>query len=248
MILFQCSLLMLLLAHLIGDFVFQTANWVTKKKNSFWWVFLHALVHALLAYFLIGYWTLWLLPVIIFVSHTVIDFIKYKVKTDNLRSFIVDQLSHLIVITLVIFYYLIPTGVVPLWFAFFPQFAFKVAVILSSVILLTQVGGILIGYFVMPYQQQIKEYYQKLNKQAVEGLVTGGKTIGWLERLLIFVFVLTGQYAGVGFLIAAKSIFRFGELKDSENRKEAEYIIIGTFASFLFALLVSLLTRWIFSL
>jgi hypothetical protein len=44
-------------------------------------------------------------------------------------------------------------------------------------------------------------------------------------------------------LIAAKSIFRFGELKDSENRKEAEYILIGTFASFLFALVISLLIR-----
>jgi len=235
---------MLLLAHLIGDFVFQTENWVTKKKNSFWWVFLHGLVHALLAYLLIGYWTLWLIPVIIFVSHTVIDLIKYKGEKDNLKSFGLDQLSHFIVIALVIICYLFPMGLLPLWFVLLPQLAFKIVVILSSIILLTQVGGILIGYFVKPYQIQIKEYYKKINKQAVEGLVTGGKIIGWLERMLIFVFVLTGQPAGVGFLIAAKSIFRFGELKDSENRKEAEYIIIGTFASFLFALLVSLLTKW----
>ncbi|MBA3073294.1 MAG: hypothetical protein FP831_06845 [Anaerolineae bacterium] len=89
----------------------------------------------------------------------------------------------------------------------------------------------------------MKDFYVKVKKEPVEGLKEGGKMIGWLERLLIFVFVLTGQYAGVGFLIAAKSVFRFGELKESENRKEAEYIIIGTFISFLFALAVSILAR-----
>ncbi len=36
----------------------------------------------------------------------------------------------------------------------------------------------------------------------------------------------------MGFFIAAKSIFRFGELKDHENRMEAEYITIGTMLSF----------------
>ena len=77
------------------------------------------------------------------------------------------------------------------------------------------------------------------------GLRDGGKYIGYLERLLIFIFVLTGEFAGVGFLITAKSILRFGELKDSENRKQAEYIIIGTFASFLYAILISLAVRWL---
>ena len=52
-----------------------------------------------------------------------------------------------------------------------------------------------------------------------------------------------GQFAGVGFLVAAKSIFRFGELKDSENRKQAEYIIIGTFTSFLLAIVLSLVVQ-----
>jgi len=56
--------------------------------------------------------------------------------------------------------------------------------------------------------------------------------IGQWERALIFLFVLVGQLGGIGFLIAAKSIFRFGELKDPTNRREAEYITIGTLMSF----------------
>jgi len=77
------------------------------------------------------------------------------------------------------------------------------------------------------------------------GFKNGGMVIGYLERLLIFVFITTGQYSGIGFLVAAKSIFRFGEFKDSENRMEAEYIIIGTFLSFLYAIVVSLMIVWL---
>ena len=51
-----------------------------------------------------------------------------------------------------------------------------------------------------------------------------GQYIGQLERTLIFLFVLIGQPTGVGFLVAAKSVFRFGDLKEHEDRMEAEYI------------------------
>jgi hypothetical protein len=51
-----------------------------------------------------------------------------------------------------------------------------------------------------------------------------------------------GQKPGaIGFLIAAKSILRFGELRD--HRKEAEYVIIGTMWSFACGLVVALATR-----
>jgi hypothetical protein len=44
-------------------------------------------------------------------------------------------------------------------------------------------------------------------------------TSGYLERLFVFVFILTDHWEGVGFLIAAKSVFRFGDLKESKDRK-----------------------------
>ena len=237
------TLCVLITAHLIGDFVLQDKQLVKRKKSSFGWMILHSFIHAALAYLLLGCWTGWLVPLVVFAGHLLIDLVKSRMKRDNLFAFLLDQILHLVVIVLLVAFYLLPKGVAPLWFTLYPQSTLIVMVFLSAIILLTQAGGILIGHFVRPFQEQISIYYRP-NKR---GLEEGGKTIGWLERLLIFVFVLTGQYAGVGFLIAAKSIFRFGELKDSENRKEAEYIIIGTFASFLFALLVSLLTRRILS-
>ncbi len=57
--------------------------------------------------------------------------------------------------------------------------------------------------------------------------------------------MLVNQPAGVGFLIAAKSVFRFGELSDSSRRMEAEYIIIGTLYSFLFGLVSAYGLRWV---
>jgi len=55
--------------------------------------------------------------------------------------------------------------------------------------------------------------------------------------------LLINQPNGIGFLLAAKSVLRFGEIKDSSQRKMAEYIIIGTFLSFGWALLISVLTQ-----
>ena len=43
-----------------------------------------------------------------------------------------------------------------------------------------------------------------------------------------------------GFLLAAKSILRFGEQKD---RMFSEYVLIGTFLSFGWAMLVALITQ-----
>jgi hypothetical protein len=39
-------------------------------------------------------------------------------------------------------------------------------------------------------------------------------------------------WEGIGFLLAAKSIFRFGDLKDKQDIKLTEYILIGTLLSF----------------
>jgi hypothetical protein len=77
------------------------------------------------------------------------------------------------------------------------------------------------------------------------GLSNGGRVIGQWERALIFLFVAVNQPGAIGFLIAAKSIFRFGELKDRENRMEAEYITIGTLMSFGWATATAYATWWI---
>jgi hypothetical protein len=72
-------------------------------------------------------------------------------------------------------------------------------------------------------------------------LNNAGKYIGMLERIFVFTFVVTGNWEGIGFLLAAKSVFRFGDLKESKDRKLTEYILIGTLLSFGIAIAAGML-------
>src|SRR5690625_6738718 len=45
-----------------------------------------------------------------------------------------------------------------------------------------------------------------------QSLFMAGKTIGWMERIVIYIAILAGHMGVVGFVIAAKSIFRCGDL------------------------------------
>jgi hypothetical protein len=67
-----------------------------------------------------------------------------------------------------------------------------------------------------------------------------GRVIGLLERILIYFFVLNGQYGAVGFTLAAKGFTRFKEL---ENRSFAEYVLIGTLLSSGLAMLIAVAIR-----
>ena len=78
-------------------------------------------------------------------------------------------------------------------------------------------------------------------------LQNAGNVIGILERLFVFYFVVNGNYDAIGFLLAAKSIFRFGDLKEAKDRKLTEYVLIGTLLSFGLAFVTALLVNFILS-
>jgi hypothetical protein len=67
-----------------------------------------------------------------------------------------------------------------------------------------------------------------------------GRIIGILERLIIYIAVLKNQFAIIGFIFAAKAFTRFKEL---DERKFAEYVLIGTLISILLAILVALIVK-----
>jgi len=67
-----------------------------------------------------------------------------------------------------------------------------------------------------------------------------GRVIGILERWLMFLVVLfTSDWAALGFIVAAKSLVRFEQFKD---RRFAEYMLVGTFMSALFAIAIAGMT------
>ena len=74
------------------------------------------------------------------------------------------------------------------------------------------------------------------------GLEGAGALIGILERVFTLTLVLVGQYMALALILTAKSIARFEDLKD---RKFAEYYLIGTLSSMLFAVFIGIFTLWL---
>lgn len=73
-------------------------------------------------------------------------------------------------------------------------------------------------------------------------LENAGELIGIPERMPIVLFILLDKWEGVGFLLAAKSAFRFGDLKEARDMKLTEYVPIGTLLSSGTAIVTGVLT------
>lgn len=181
----------------------------------------------------IGFWDLqyWPLALIIMLLHGVIDTMKlyFQRKSHNLQWFVIDQVLHLISLLILWYIWAKPTIAFDEW-----RDSSSFWIILTAFLFLSSVTGIIIQIF-------LAKWAKNINDSEDESLPNAGKYIGILERLFIFLFVITGNWTPIGFLLAAKSVFRFGDLRKSKDRKLTEYILIGTLLSFGIAILTGLL-------
>jgi hypothetical protein len=230
-------------AHLSGDFLLQSRRVATGKRDLRL-LLVHGLTVAGVSYLLCGAWQSWQIPAAVLVSHVGIDAIKARLSRQDLTVFVVDQLAH--AITLVPIAIAISwTGVGLYGVEVFGADYLRALILISGLVLSVRVGGFLVGLAVKPLLEELDRATaddQPPGAGSNRGFEQGGSIIGQLERALIFLFVLIGQPASIGFLIAAKSVFRFGELIEHRNRMEAEYIIIGTMMSFGHGVLVAHVT------
>ena len=253
------TLVLLLLAHLLGDFVLQPSRWVRQKSRSgykstaFWW---HIVLHGVLAWLLIANFSFWPFALVLTILHGAIDQLKSeKERTFQLptmvataakskrRWFWYDQLLHLLSILLIallwqtVSYYngnpkillqIILSGLSSWWS---PQHI----LLITAAVFLTSPSAILIRNLITVWTPS---YNTQLE---TDSLKNAGTYIGMLERLLVFTFIICGHFEAVGFLLAAKSIFRFGDLRAARDRKLTEYVLIGTLLSFGLAIFAALL-------
>ncbi|WP_414052562.1 hypothetical protein [Macrococcus animalis] len=77
-----------------------------------------------------------------------------------------------------------------------------------------------------------------------------GLMVGYIERLLILMFITLGEYTAIGLVIASKSILRFNDLKDDKPNhnfekidKTSEYILLGTMLSLLIGVVLGLILK-----
>jgi len=242
------TLLALITAHLLGDFVFQS-RYMAECKRQFFVLLRHVLiVTALTALTLRNLHHVIL--IVTFLSHLLFDGIKTRIRSETFAVFLFDQMAHLIV-TAVLAGFFPQASADGWWPGTLPHllpWLYAAMCLLSGVILIVPVGGIVIGKLTEPIRDEAEKIailstdnFKAVPSAAsgphlIAGLRNGGRYIGWLERTLVLLLMLIGQPSGIGFLITAKSLLRLGEIRESKDRKLAEYIIIGTFLSFGWAL------------
>ena len=221
-------LLRLLIAHLLGDFLFQRKSWIIERQKSHWMagsLYLHVFVIGLLTYLFSGIYNSFWIPMALMFSHFLTDLWK-SYRVDNILTFMLDQFIHLVVIIFAWYFYVSPE-------IYFNNIFLGVLgnqnnlIVIIAYIFIIWPSGFMIAKFTKSWQDQIGTR---------KGLADAGRWIGILERILILTFVLLNQFTGIGFLIAAKSILRFGDIKNPDNRKEAEFILLGTMVSFIIAI------------
>lgn len=224
----------LLLAHLIGDFLLQPTRWVVHKeanKIRSKYLYIHVLIHFVVTLLLLWDLQYWKLALIIAVSHYFIDLAKlYATPWFRLKSipFFIDQFLHLTVLYLVAY-----RGN---WLQHITNLFQKLDwPLVTAIVFVTFPAAIAMGKILETMGDKIELDHKSLPN--------AGKYIGIIERLFVLMFIILGRWEAIGLLIGAKSVFRFNDLKESNNRKLTEYILIGTLLSFGFAVVTGIIYR-----
>jgi hypothetical protein len=247
-------LLQLLLAHVLTDFVFQSKKRVGQKKekglrSGFFWY--HIALSGILTYVILMDWQQWAVPVFIAVAHGIIDLWKIRMerkldllnkeihdekdKKTGITYFFIDQILHIIVILVAWLFLTKGFGHLMQGIVEFLSDIKSLAILIAFLIIIWP-AGIVIGKITESFRRELSHD---------DSLARAGTYIGISERILVLVFVLLGQYAAIGFLIAAKSILRVAREGDLDARKKTEYVLIGTLISFSVAVVIGLLTKYI---
>ncbi|MBS1576023.1 MAG: DUF3307 domain-containing protein [Bacteroidetes bacterium] len=225
-------LIKLILSHLITDFILQSKSWVEERNKKHFLsgkLYLHGFVTASFAWLMIG-WQYWLVAIIIFVTHILIDVWK-SYRPQTVPYFLIDQFLHLIIIAGCWFYFFLEwSDLKNSWIQFNSNlYNWKM---ITAFIFLTTPSAVLIGQLTRQWRDKMPD---------AENLANAGKWIGIVERIIILIFVLNSQFSAIGLLIAAKGIIRFNE-KDRQEIK-TEYLVIGTLMSISLAIVTGLLVK-----
>lgn len=235
---------LLILAHVLADFPFQTNKISEDKQVSIFALIKHLLIIFFTSLVLTVHFlsfNLLLILVGITVIHGIIDYFRIyltqKQKGNyNLELFLIDQVLHVLVILFFIpfidlrlnFYFLSffnkLRGIYD-WLNFFDIKRVGFIAITASVLIFNFKGSTII------VRSTLKKYKSDLSSEGDKG-----KAIGNLERLLIILFVVLENYSLIGLLFTAKSLIRFKKIGEKGTEEGfVEYYLLGSFISIFLA-------------
>lgn len=247
---FKEYLILLLLAHILGDFYVQTSGIAKKKEISIKWVLIHCL----------SYWiTMFIISVPVISSeiacaitiaaafHTLIDILKYWYSTSLKKKnrmtmlkdrdiFFIDQLLHLICLAMISYLLLIKDGSISvsnIFTQFFDTVKISKMGLVSwaaALLIIHKPANIAISKLLAKYKPENNRFENVKDNNT-------GRFIGTIERIIILIFISIGQYSAIGLVLTAKSIARYDRI--SKERDFAEYYLLGTLISTLTVIVVS---------
>ncbi len=242
------ALALLVLGHVLADFAFQTDAMVANKHR--WRPLLaHGLVviatHAVVLAPMLRLSTA-LIVLAIAVSHVLVDGIKARLRDPgrpSVRLFVGDQLVHLLV--LLFAWTQIPSAAwstSPLVLAVggvpYQGWAMlTTGAVYISAFVFAHHGANAIVRGVLPDPPPHSKEAGLTPDTREETDIQAGATIGTLERWLVMLLALAGQWGALAIVIAAKSIARFEKLR---KRPFAEYFLVGTLTSVLVGIALAL--------
>ncbi len=163
----------------------------------------------------------------------VIEFFMKKTKDANNRVIFILQQAILLILTIAGALIIDKNGLTPNFdsaaiLGFSPVMVFKYLLMLLMV--------------TKPVNVVFKNMFPDLKPPEISRKRTGlatqqiGGLIGSMERILIVIFLIVGQFVAIGFVFTAKSITRYKRI--SIQREFAEYYLLGTLYSMLAAIAV----------
>lgn len=233
------QIFILIAAHYLADFYFQTATIAREKATKFRYLLVHAAIYSVFIYvgMAVSVHPLnALLPAaVVSLSHFAIDWLKITADRHlgnpwhRFGSFCLDQIIH-IVILFVVYYGCLQYELASPWWNSLASLPHLQEYTVYSLILLL---------CLKPCAIFVSKLLECFGQSEANGQVPdkGGYVIGLLERFIVAVLIINGHIGEIAFVLTAKSVARF---KEFDKDGFAEKFLIGTMASISFALAISL--------
>ncbi len=243
--------IILLIAHTFSDFIFQS-KMIAKEKSElklkgFIKHFIITLGVALISLIVIDMKYIknaFIAVIFISVTHIILDYIKEllnnKLKQSEIKKlllFSLDQILHILVICIVTEYYYVSYSM---------NLSVTILKIIFIILYICYSGVYFVPFVLNVIYRKVENYSLKINdilkednhKKGLHEFIDQAETgrfIGFLERMLIVIFLIKNQFSAIGFLVGIKSIARF---KMMENKIFSEYYLIGTLSSITYTIVI----------
>lgn len=249
---FKKYFILLLLAHVIGDFYIQNGSMSDRKDYStkqlsfhyfYYWITIIVVLVPIISIKVVVFGTIQaILHVIIdLIKHYRIYVLKKNKKMMSLKErniFILDQMFHFICIVIVAYLFVINGGNIRVW-SYVSQFlriisisGMSLAALTTALLIIHKPSNVTISKLLGVYKPGTKE-------DAVKKDYNAGRFIGTVERVIMLILISIGQYSAVGLVLTAKSIARYDRI--SKEKDFAEYYLLGTLLSTVIVITVAIL-------